>query len=158
MAESAERSIWDSVIELTKEAQEKGSDPLLWAMQLSSYLNSAGVCVTLPSTELADVLVSYICWENNVPILWKFLDKALVLNVVPPMLVLALLSTRFAVFDLFLFCFGCFRNLAFLGSWKWVFVECSFGCMALFCKAENISIKSNLLFDLFIQKNLLFDL
>ncbi|XP_059457962.1 mediator of RNA polymerase II transcription subunit 33A-like [Corylus avellana] len=94
MAEAAQRSIWGSVIELTKEAQEKGSDPLLWAMQLSSYLNSEEVCVSLPSIELADVLVSYICWDNNVPIMWKFLDRALVLNIVPPMLVLALLSTR----------------------------------------------------------------
>lgn len=111
MAEPAQRSIWESVIEMTKEAQEKGSDPLLWAIQLSSYLNSAEVCVSLPSIELADVLVSYICWDNNVPIMWKFLDRALVLNIVPPMLVLALLSTRFAPL-LFLFCFGCFPNLA----------------------------------------------
>ncbi|XP_059434342.1 mediator of RNA polymerase II transcription subunit 33A-like [Corylus avellana] len=94
MADSAQRNIWDRVIELTKEAQEKSSDPLLWAMQLSSYLNSAEVCVSLPSIELADVLVSYICWDNNVPIVWKFLDRALVLNIVPPMLVLALLSSR----------------------------------------------------------------
>lgn len=138
MAESSQRSIWDSVVELTREAQEKGSDPLLWAMQLSSYLNSAEVCVTLPSIELADVLVSYICWDNNVPILWKFLDKALVLNIVPPILVLALLSTRFAVFC-FHFVFDAFKKkLSFLGySWKWVFVECSFGYVVLFCKVES---------------------
>ncbi|XP_041001002.1 mediator of RNA polymerase II transcription subunit 33A-like [Juglans microcarpa x Juglans regia] len=94
MADSPQRSVWDSVIVLTREAQEKGSDPLLWAMQLSSYLNSAEASVSLPSVELSDVLVSYICWDNNVPIMWKFLDKALVLNIVPPMLVLALLSIR----------------------------------------------------------------
>lgn len=74
-------------------AQQKGSDPLLWAVQLSSNLNSAGV--SLPSIELANMLVSHICWDNNVPIAWKFLDKALMLKIVPPMLVLALLSTRF---------------------------------------------------------------
>lgn len=94
MADSPERSVWDSVIVLTREAQERGSDPFLWAMQLSSYLNSAEASVSLPSVELSDVLVSYICWDNNVPIMWKFLDKALVLNIVPPMLVLALLSIR----------------------------------------------------------------
>lgn len=85
------------VIEVTKDAQEKGSDPHVWAMQLSKFLNSEGV--SLPSIEVAEALVSYICWDNNVPILWKFLDKALVLNIVPPLLVLALFSTRF----LFLF-------------------------------------------------------
>ncbi|XP_050240388.1 mediator of RNA polymerase II transcription subunit 33A-like [Quercus robur] len=80
------------VIEVTKDAQEKGSDPHVWAMQLSKFLNSEGV--SLPSIEVAEALVSYICWDNNVPILWKFLDKALVLNIVPPLLVLTLFSTR----------------------------------------------------------------
>ncbi|KAL5849677.1 hypothetical protein ACOSQ4_007690 [Xanthoceras sorbifolium] len=84
--------VWDNVVEITKAAQEKGSDPLLWAVQVSSSLNSAGVC--LPSVELAHVLVSYICWDNNVPLLWKFLEKALLLKIVPPLLLLALLSDR----------------------------------------------------------------
>ncbi|XP_061990354.1 mediator of RNA polymerase II transcription subunit 33A [Rosa rugosa] len=84
--------IWDSVVELTKVAQQKGSDPLVWVIQLSSNLSSRGV--SMPSVELANVLVSHICWENNVPIMWKFLEKALMLNIVPPMLVLALLSKR----------------------------------------------------------------
>lgn len=86
------QSVWDGVVELTKFAQDRGGDPMLWAIHLSSSLNSAGV--QLPSTELAELLVSYICWENNVPIMWKFLEKALVMKIVPPVLVLALLSTR----------------------------------------------------------------
>lgn len=77
-------------------AQQKGTNPLLWAIQLSSNLNSAGV--PLPSVELANVLVSYICWENNVPITWKFLESAMVCEIVPPILVLALLSVRFVSF------------------------------------------------------------
>jgi len=89
-------SPWDGVVELTKAAQEKGTDPLSWAMQIQTHLNSAGE--SLPSVELADVLVSHIFWENNVPILWKFLEKALSLNIVPPMLVLALLSVRFVLY------------------------------------------------------------
>ncbi|KAI4317736.1 hypothetical protein L6164_025583 [Bauhinia variegata] len=92
MEVSAGTSPWDGVIELTKAAQEKGSDPLVWAIQIHSNLNSAGE--SMPSVELANLLVSYICWENNVPILWKFLEKALTLKIVPPMLVLALLSVR----------------------------------------------------------------
>nr|XP_028946817.1 mediator of RNA polymerase II transcription subunit 33A-like [Malus domestica] len=92
MADPELSSLWDVVIMQTKEAQEKGSDPLLWSIEVSSNLASAGV--SLPSIELADVLVSHICWENNVPIMWKFLEKALVFNMVPSMLVLALLSSR----------------------------------------------------------------
>ncbi|XP_048228319.1 mediator of RNA polymerase II transcription subunit 33B isoform X2 [Ricinus communis] len=85
-------SLWDSVLQLTKSAQEKNSDPLLWAIQLSSTLNSAGI--VLPSTDLAHLLVSHICFANHVPITWKFLEKALSLKLAPPVLVLALLSTR----------------------------------------------------------------
>ncbi|KAI3715390.1 hypothetical protein L6452_22372 [Arctium lappa] len=86
------KRLWDSVLELTKKSQNKGSDPLIWAIHLSSQLNSAGV--SLPSTDLANLLVSHICWESNNPISWKFLEKALIFNIVPPLLVLALLSTR----------------------------------------------------------------
>ncbi|XP_034908175.1 mediator of RNA polymerase II transcription subunit 33B isoform X2 [Populus alba] len=85
-------TVWDSVLELTKSAQVKNCDPQLWAIQLSSNLNSARV--DLPSMELAHLLVSHICFDNHMPITWKFLEKALSFNLVPPLLVLALLSTR----------------------------------------------------------------
>ncbi|KAK8326680.1 hypothetical protein V6Z12_A11G134100 [Gossypium hirsutum] len=84
--------VWESVLEQTKSAQDKNRDPLLWAVQLSSSLNSAGI--SLPSIDLAHLLVSHICWDNHVPITWKFLEKALTVKFVPSMLVLALLSTR----------------------------------------------------------------
>ncbi|XP_055813312.1 mediator of RNA polymerase II transcription subunit 33A-like [Solanum dulcamara] len=92
MVAGQQSTLWDGVIELTKLAQLRGSDPLMWAMQLSSTLNSAGI--SMPSTDVANLLVSHICWGNNVPIAWKFLDKALALRIVPPMFVLALLSNR----------------------------------------------------------------
>ncbi|KAA8543203.1 hypothetical protein F0562_021302 [Nyssa sinensis] len=92
MAVTVQSSMWDGVLELTKSAQDRGSDPLMWAIQLSSSLNSAGVA--LPSTEVANLLVSHICWANNVPITWKFLEKALAVKIVPPIFVLALLSSR----------------------------------------------------------------
>ncbi|KAL8224874.1 hypothetical protein R6Q57_017431 [Mikania cordata] len=88
----ASMSMWDRVLEMTKSAQSKGVDPLMWALELSSTLLSAGV--SMPSTKVAELLVSHICWSNNVPIAWKFLEKALSIRVVPPMLVLALLSSR----------------------------------------------------------------
>ncbi|XP_021279596.1 mediator of RNA polymerase II transcription subunit 33B [Herrania umbratica] len=84
--------VWESVLEQTKSAQDKNSDPLLWAVQLSSSLNSAGV--SLPSIDLAHLLVSHICWDNHVAITWKYLEKAMTVKFVPPILVLALLSTR----------------------------------------------------------------
>ncbi|KAA3475021.1 mediator of RNA polymerase II transcription subunit 33B-like isoform X1 [Gossypium australe] len=84
--------VWESVLEQTKSAQDKNRDPLLWAVQLSSSLNSAGI--SLPSIDLAHLLVSHICWDNHVPITWKFLEKALTVKFVPSVLVLALLSTR----------------------------------------------------------------
>ncbi|KAB2625321.1 mediator of RNA polymerase II transcription subunit 33A [Pyrus ussuriensis x Pyrus communis] len=84
MAEPKQSSLWDALIMQTKEAQENGSDPLLRSMEVSSNLSSAGV--SLLSMELAGVLVSHICWENNVPII-GFEHGAL-------HLVLALLSSR----------------------------------------------------------------
>ncbi|KZV43100.1 mediator of RNA polymerase II transcription subunit 33A [Dorcoceras hygrometricum] len=91
-AVGAPQRTWDCVLDLTKAAQERGTDPLTWVMQLSSSLNAAGA--SMPSIEVAELLVSHICWSNDVPIAWKFLEKALTIRVVPPMLVLALLSVR----------------------------------------------------------------
>lgn len=85
-------SLWEAVMELTRAAQDKNIDPMVWAVQLSSILNSARV--VLPSPDLAHLLVSHICWANHLPITWKFLDKALSLKLVPPMLLLSLLSCR----------------------------------------------------------------
>ncbi|KAL7144625.1 hypothetical protein ABFS83_07G024900 [Erythranthe nasuta] len=85
-------SIWESIIGQTKVAQSKGSDPMMWSVQISTELRSLGI--SLPCVELGKHLVSHICWQNNVPIAWKFLEKALSLKIVPPFLVLALLSLR----------------------------------------------------------------
>ncbi|MED6155368.1 Mediator of RNA polymerase II transcription subunit 33A [Stylosanthes scabra] len=82
----------EAVVEVTKAAQKKDTDAVLWAVQVYSNLKAAGE--SLPSLELAEVLVSYICWDNNVPILWKFLEKAILLNFVPPIFLLSLLSLR----------------------------------------------------------------
>ncbi|KAF8015283.1 hypothetical protein BT93_H0935 [Corymbia citriodora subsp. variegata] len=91
-AQRQREELWDALLEMTRSAQEKNSDPIHWAIRLSSSLGSAGV--SLPSVDVAHLLVSHICWDNHVPIAWKFLDKALAVGIVPPMLVLAVLSTR----------------------------------------------------------------
>ncbi|KAL0742754.1 hypothetical protein Bca4012_084267 [Brassica carinata] len=72
-------------------AQEQCVDARLWASHLSATLKPF---VEFPSTELAEVLVSYICWDNNLPLLWKFLERAMSLNLVSPLVVLALLAHR----------------------------------------------------------------
>lgn len=90
----------DALAEYTREAQERGCDPLTWAVQLSSMLAAAGA--QLPSTELAGILVSHLFWANsNVRLAWKYLDRALSAGLVPPVLVLALLSTRHALISIF---------------------------------------------------------
>ncbi|KAK1318763.1 Mediator of RNA polymerase II transcription subunit 33A [Acorus calamus] len=83
--------LWDRVMEYTKAAGEKGIDPLAWAIQVSSDLCSEGVAI--PSTDLAVAMVSHLCWGNNVPAAWKYLEKTISAKMAPPMLVLALLSS-----------------------------------------------------------------
>ncbi|KAM3267356.1 hypothetical protein P3S67_032406 [Capsicum chacoense] len=83
---------WDRVKELVELAQERNTDPLIWTMQLSSMLNSIGI--SLPSIEVEEILVSHICWYNNVPHAWKLLERALIAKIAPPLFVLALLSTK----------------------------------------------------------------
>ncbi|KAI4342777.1 hypothetical protein MLD38_027361 [Melastoma candidum] len=87
-------AVWDGVAEATGVAQEKGTaeDPLPWAIEVTSMLGSASV--GLPSPLLAQVLVDRIFGDNDVPVMWKLLDKALVAGIVPPLLVVALLSSR----------------------------------------------------------------
>ncbi|KAL9227872.1 hypothetical protein vseg_003513 [Gypsophila vaccaria] len=84
--------VWGRILGLTKQAQTSSTDPLLWAVQLIATLNSAGL--THPSPALAELLVSHICFDNNVALAWKFLQKALSLNLVSPLLVISLLSSR----------------------------------------------------------------
>ncbi|XP_010524010.1 PREDICTED: mediator of RNA polymerase II transcription subunit 33B isoform X2 [Tarenaya hassleriana] len=91
-SEPPANGLWDSVVVLTKSAQEKNADPLHWAVQLASTAAAAGVC--LPSGTLAQLLVSHFFSDNHTPIAWKLLEKAMTVKIVPPLLVLALLSPR----------------------------------------------------------------
>ncbi|MED6130486.1 hypothetical protein PIB30_000986, partial [Stylosanthes scabra] len=83
-------SLWDAVLRHTHLAQERNSDPNLWATELAAMLRSSSVI--LPSVELAHQLVSHFFWKNHCPTAWKFLERAISLNIVPPLLLLALLS------------------------------------------------------------------
>ncbi|CAL9193844.1 mediator of RNA polymerase II transcription subunit 33A-like [Musa acuminata AAA Group] len=92
VTESLMGSPWDEVAEYTKAAQGTGCDPAVWTVHVSSTL--AAHVVPLPSPELAQLLVSHLCWGNNVPLAWKYVERALAANIAPPMLLLALLSVR----------------------------------------------------------------
>ncbi|CAH8320696.1 unnamed protein product [Eruca vesicaria subsp. sativa] len=87
-----QQSLWESVTSVIRSAQEKNVDPLHWALELRLTLSAAGV--SLPSPDLAHLLVSHIFWENHTPLSWKLLEKAITVTIVPPLLVLALLSHR----------------------------------------------------------------
>ncbi|KAG9154144.1 hypothetical protein Leryth_000609 [Lithospermum erythrorhizon] len=83
----------NDVVNLTKSAESNATDPSIWAAQLSATLSSAGI--SLPSVAAAHILVAHVCCgSGNAPIAWKLLEKASSLRIVPPSLVLALLSTR----------------------------------------------------------------
>ncbi|KAM7257199.1 hypothetical protein ACFE04_012940 [Oxalis oulophora] len=84
--------VWETVLNTTKFYQKQKTNPSIWATELSKILNSFGV--TQPSSEFAHLLVSHIFWDNHCSITWKFLEMAIVHNLAPPMLVLALLSNR----------------------------------------------------------------
>ncbi|KAG2290429.1 hypothetical protein Bca52824_050033 [Brassica carinata] len=88
----SQESLWESVTSLIRSAQEKNVDPLQWALELRLTLSAAGI--SLPSPDLAHLLVSHIFWENHTPLSWKLLEKAITVTIVPPLLVLALLSHR----------------------------------------------------------------
>ncbi|KAL4205446.1 hypothetical protein AMTRI_Chr01g137360 [Amborella trichopoda] len=88
----APKDVWESILDVTKSSQLKGEAPLLWALHVCKLLNSSAV--SLPSVDLAHLLVSHICWSNNVPQAWKFLEEAINSKLVPPIVVLSLLSSR----------------------------------------------------------------
>lgn len=92
---TAMAAVWNEVIEMTKSAQSNGTDPLIWLIKVKSCLLSAGI--NTPAPEFAGLLVSHICWCNNVPMAWKFLEKAIAGRIAPPLLVLALLSNRLLI-------------------------------------------------------------
>lgn len=105
-SEGDEQKPWDAILRQTESAVEKNTDPNAWALEVISTLDSSGV--TLPSVDLAQRLVSHFFWDNHSPIAWKLLHTAASLNIIPPLLLLALLSTRsFYIFVFVCFCFYC---------------------------------------------------
>ncbi|KAK7285393.1 hypothetical protein RJT34_20163 [Clitoria ternatea] len=89
-SEVDEQAPWDAILRHTKVAVESNTDPNVWAFQVYSALHSSAI--SLPSVELAHRLVSHFFWDNHSPIAWKLLHTATSLNLIPPSLLIALLS------------------------------------------------------------------
>ncbi|XP_057816725.1 mediator of RNA polymerase II transcription subunit 33A [Cryptomeria japonica] len=79
-------------LELTKVSQAQKDPPLLWAVEVSKCL--AGADVEIPSVELGQLLVSHLCWSNNEPMVWKYVEQAIATRLLSSLHILSLLTSR----------------------------------------------------------------
>lgn len=82
-----------TVLDVVNAAEERGDPPLVWAVEVGRCVQARGL--ELPSVELGEVVVGSLCFANNRPSLWKFLDQAIASGLVSPLHALALLTTRY---------------------------------------------------------------
>ncbi|KAJ6369346.1 hypothetical protein OIU78_001667 [Salix suchowensis] len=75
-----------------KPDQRREESPILWAMDVVKCLKS--LKMEMPSPDLAEILVSHLCFDNNNASIWKFLQQALSVRLLSPLHVLSLLSSR----------------------------------------------------------------
>jgi hypothetical protein len=93
MASSSSQQQWqEKVLELTKLLQEQGDPPFLWAVEVGKCLLGAGL--QAPSVELGQLLISHLCWSNNGPMLWKYIEQAMGTRLLNSLHILALLTSR----------------------------------------------------------------
>ncbi|KAF7845181.1 mediator of RNA polymerase II transcription subunit 33A-like isoform X1 [Senna tora] len=82
----------DRVLEKVMFLLQRKEPPSYCVMELIRYLSSLNI--GLPSADLAELLVSHLCFDHNNPSLWKFLHQALSSRLLFPLQVLSLLSSR----------------------------------------------------------------
>ncbi|KAJ1690345.1 hypothetical protein LUZ63_014500 [Rhynchospora breviuscula] len=83
----------DQLISSELKASEVHSEaPLLRSLDLSRRLQEKGI--SLPSPNLAEILVSNLCFSQHTPSLWKLLDQAMASRLVAPLQILALLTQK----------------------------------------------------------------
>eukprot|EP00253_Pinus_taeda_P001346 PITA_01346 len=80
------------VLELTQLLQERGDPALLWGVEVTKCLLEAGLQV--PSVDLGHLLISNLCWSNNGPMLWKYIEQAMRTQLLNSLHILALLTFR----------------------------------------------------------------
>lgn len=81
------------VLELTQLLQERGDPALLWGVEVTKCLLEAGLQV--PSVDLGHLLISNLCWSNNGPMLWKYIEQAMRTQLLNSLHILALLTFRY---------------------------------------------------------------
>ncbi|KAM6556132.1 hypothetical protein CsatB_003151 [Cannabis sativa] len=74
------------VVDTVKWCQERNESPLVWSIEMGKWATQ------VPSPDLGQVLVSHLCFQNNTPSLWKFLEGAMSSGLLFPVQVLSLLS------------------------------------------------------------------
>ncbi|KAF3320361.1 mediator of RNA polymerase II transcription subunit 33A-like protein [Carex littledalei] len=83
----------DQLIAFELKASEVHSKaPLLRSLELSRRLQERGI--SLPNPNLAEILVSNLCFSQHTPCLWKLLDQAMASRLVAPLQILALLTQK----------------------------------------------------------------
>lgn len=86
-----------SIIASELKASEVHSEaPLLRSLELSRRLQERGI--SLPNPNLAQILVSNLCFSHHTPCLWKLLDQAMASRLVAPLQILALLTQKYFTF------------------------------------------------------------
>ncbi|XP_078177877.1 mediator of RNA polymerase II transcription subunit 33A-like isoform X2 [Carex rostrata] len=83
----------DQLIAFELKASEVHSKaPLLRSLELSRRLQERGI--SFPNPNLAEILVSNLCFSQHTPCLWKLLDQAMASRLVSPLQILALLTQK----------------------------------------------------------------
>ncbi|KAF3327945.1 mediator of RNA polymerase II transcription subunit 33A-like isoform X3 [Carex littledalei] len=83
----------DQIIAFELKASEVHSKtPLLRSLELSRRLQERGI--SFPNPNLAEILVSNLCFSQHTPSLWKLLDQAMASRLVDPLQILALLTQK----------------------------------------------------------------
>ncbi|PKU66907.1 mediator of RNA polymerase II transcription subunit 33A isoform X2 [Dendrobium catenatum] len=73
-----------------KASEERGDVPLARAMEVARCVGAGEG----PNSELGQIIVSALCFENNTPSLWKLLDQAIAVRLLSPLHIIALLTAR----------------------------------------------------------------
>ncbi|KAJ3676638.1 hypothetical protein LUZ60_004050 [Juncus effusus] len=75
-----------------KASEMHSETPLLRSIELARRLQQKGL--SLPNPNLAEILVSHLCFSQNTPSLWKLLDQAMASRLISPLQTLALLTQK----------------------------------------------------------------
>lgn len=113
---SESRDFEQRVLGTVKSSQERRDPPLIWAMEVSKCIQEKGLGI--PNPELGQVLVSNLCFTNNNPTLWKFVEQGICSRLLSPLHVLALLTSRYIYMYAWLHACGfCSNDFFFLHEW-----------------------------------------